>query len=157
MQRITVSLDDNLVTELDAHMERKGYGNRSEVFRDALRAQFETERLETGEAKHCIACLSYVYDHQERDLTQRLVRAQHHHHDVSLSTLHIHLDHDNCMEVAILRGATAEIRALANAILAQRGVRHGHLRLVSAEVALERHGHGKGSKQALHVHSRPKT
>lgn len=158
MHRITISLDDHLVTELDAHMDRKGYANRSEAFRDALRAQVEAERLETGGATHCVACLSYVYDHEERELAQRLVREQHRHHDVSLSTMHVHLDHDNCMEVVILRGLISQIRALANAILSQRGVRHGHLRLISADIAVQAHRHGRKARgPAGHVHSRPKT
>ena len=158
MERITISLEDELLAELDSYMERRGYANRSEALRDALRAELAAEGLSTGRASHCVACLTYVFDHEERELSQRLVRAQHAHHDLGLSTLHVHLDHDNCMEAVILQGSTGKVRELANEVLSQRGVRHGHLHVVPADIVLERHEHGHHhAPRAAHVHSRPKT
>lgn len=155
MERITISLEDELLGELDAYMERKGYANRSEALRDVLRAELAADRLSTGRAAQCVACLTYVYNHEERELSQRLVRAQHAHHDVGLSTLHVHLDHENCMEAVILHGSTGNVREFANGIMAQRGVRHGHLHVVPADIVIQRHEHGH--REAPHTHSRPKT
>jgi CopG family nickel-responsive transcriptional regulator len=158
MHRITISLDDELTAELDAYMHRKGYENRSEAFRDLLRARLEADRGNEAGGRNCVACLTYIYDHEERALGQRLVRAQHRHHDLSLSTLHVHLDHDNCLEVAVLRGNTDKVRTFSNEIVAQRGVRHGHLHLVPADIEIAGHSHGRDSvRRGLHVHSRPRT
>lgn len=149
MERITISLDDELGRQLAALIERKGYGNRSEAFRDILRQHLGQERLESDQAPACIACLSYVYNHHRRELSGRLTEVQHRHHDLSLSTLHVHLDHDDCMEAVILRGATAAVRAFADAIMAEPGVRHGRLHLVPTDLELSTHG-GHG-----HLHSHP--
>ena len=73
-----------------------------------------------------------------------MVEAQHAHHDVSISTLHLHLDHDNCLEATILRGRTEDVTAFASAITAQRGVRHGHLWLVPVDLRVASHEHGSG-------------
>ena len=78
----------------------------------------------------CIATLAYVYDHETRDLGRRLNQAQHKHHDLQVATLHVHLDHDSCLEVAVLRGPAKAVRALADDTVSQRGVRHGQLHLV---------------------------
>jgi len=75
---------------------------------------------------------------------------QHDSHDLNLSTMHVHLDHDNCLETVILRGPTLQVRALADRIIAERGVRHGQLNLVAVDLDIKFHRHG-------HVHSRPKT
>lgn len=158
MQRMTIALSDELAAELDAYMRRKGYENRSEAFRDVLRAQIEADRLESREGRHCVATLSYIYDHEERELARRLVRAQHARHDLSLSTLHVHLDHATCLEVAVLRGSTSRVREFANAVVSQRGVRHGRLHLVPAELEIAPHRHGERQARRMpHVHARPRT
>jgi CopG family nickel-responsive transcriptional regulator len=158
MERITITLDDELLAQFDDYMQRKGYANRSEAIRDVVRDRLEGERLDSGAASHCIGCLTYVFNHHERELSRRLTQAQHDHHDLSLSTLHVHLDHDTCMEAMILRGPTDAVRAFSNAVVSQRGVRHGNLHLVPAEVSMDRHVHGAAVEtHAPHVHSRPKT
>lgn len=158
MQRITVTVDDELKAQFDAFMSRRGYGNRSEAFRDLLRDRLERERVERVSAPACVGCLTYVYGHGERELPRRLVEAQHAHHDLSISTLHLHLDHTNCMEAVILRGRTGEVTAFADAVTAQRGVRHGHLWLVPVELETAPHHHvGEEGSDVLHVHSRPTT
>lgn len=158
MERITITLDDDLLVQFDEFMARNGYLNRSEAFRDVVREKLEGERLESGAATHCIGCLTYVFDHHERELSRRLTQSQHDHHDLSLSTLHVHLDHDTCLEAMILRGPTDDVRNFSNTVVAQRGVRHGNLHIVPADVHLDRHAHGDadGTRDA-HVHSRPKT
>ena len=134
MRRLTISVDDQLATQFDELIERKGYLNRSEAFRDLVRRSLEEGRLKTGTARHCIASLSYVYNHHERNLASRLTEEQHAHHHLTVSAMHVHLDHENCMETVILKGLTAEVITFADSIIAQTGVRHGHLNLVPAEL-----------------------
>jgi CopG family nickel-responsive transcriptional regulator len=167
MQRITLSIDDDLAAALDRHVRRHSYGSRSEALRDILRDVQARERLDerkagAGSARSasasdafCIATLAYVYDHETRALGQRLTEAQHRHHDLQVATMHVHLDHDSCLEVAILRGPAAELRALADETTSQRGVRHGQLHLVPAEVRHDRHVHGRhvhGGSGRTHTH-----
>ena len=160
MERITISLDADLAAEFDRLIAERGYRNRSEAMRDLLRAHLEQSRRSRGEATHCVANLSYVYNHHERDLAERLTTAQHDHHDLTVSTMHAHLDHENCLESVVLRGPTAAVRSFADALIAERGVRHGQLNLIDVEVDAGRaHGHGyrpAGSGHG-HVHLKPKT
>jgi CopG family nickel-responsive transcriptional regulator len=157
MERVTISLDDGLLEDFDAFIKRKGYENRSEAIRDLLRRQLEQDRLEEGRADHAVACLSYVYNHHQRELARRLTSAQHDHHDLMLSTLHVHLDHENCLEVAILKGHTPDVRRFAEATMAETGVRHGNLHLVPAEMITADHPHGQDEDHHHHVHTRPTT
>jgi CopG family nickel-responsive transcriptional regulator len=158
MERFTISLDTELAKEFDALIAERGYSNRSEAVRDLLRAQLEQWRQTHDEALHCVANLSYVYNHHERELAERLMAIQHNHHDLMVSTLHAHLDHENCIETAILRGPTVEVRRFAEALMAERGVRHGNLNLVSVEIG-QRHSHGykpRGhGRSNHHVHLKP--
>ena len=158
MERFTISLDGELAREFDALIAERGYGNRSEAVRDLLRAQLELWRQTRDEAPHCVANLSYVYNHHERELAERLMSIQHDHHDLMVSTLHAHLDHENCIESAILRGPTVEVRQFAERLMAERGVRHGKLNLVSVELG-QRHSHGYKPKghgaSHHHVHLKP--
>jgi CopG family nickel-responsive transcriptional regulator len=163
MERITISLDEALAREFDALIARRGYQNRSEAFRDLLREHLEAARQneDAGGAGQCVANLSYVYDHHARDLAERLTRLQHDHHDLTVATMHAHLDHDNCLESVILRGPTASVRAFADALTAERGVRHGRINIVSVDVANSAHAHGYrprgGATQHLHhLHLKPK-
>ena len=161
MERFTISLDSELAKEFDALIAERGYSNRSEAVRDLLRAQLEQWRQAraAGEATaHCVANLSYVYNHHERELAERLMAMQHDHHDLMVSTLHAHLDHENCIETAILRGPTATVRRFAEQLMAERGVRHGQLNLVSVEIG-QRHDHGykpRGhGRSQHHIHLKP--
>src|SRR5712691_9857329 len=106
MQRITITVDDDLMDDLDRVIEARGYQNRSEAIRDLARAGIQQAAQETGASRDCVAALVYVYDHKARDLSKRLVRSFHEHHEMALSTLHLHLDHDSCMEVTVLKGRT---------------------------------------------------
>ena len=146
MRRITISVDDHLADTFDRLVKRNGYENRSEAFRDLVRDALEHERLEQGATKHCIGTLSYVYNHHERQLAGRLTHMQHEHHDVVVSTMHAHLDHENCIETVILRGPTATVLAFARSVMAETGVRHGKFYPISVEAdAKKRHAH-------VHVH-----
>jgi CopG family nickel-responsive transcriptional regulator len=160
MERFTISLDESLAHEFDHLIARRGYENRSEAFRDLLRRELEAERTSQG-AGHCVANLSYVYNHHERELGERLTRTQHDHHDLCVSTMHAHLDHDSCLETVILRGPVRAVRSFAEAIIAERGVRHGSLNLVSVNLSRGGHAHhdhdDAGEPHSHdHVHLKPR-
>ena len=152
MERFTISLDSALAQEFDALIKARGYSNRSEAVRDMLRQQLEAFRRGRGEARHCVANLSYVYNHHERELAERLTQLQHEHHNLSVIAMHAHLDHEHCIESLILRGPTAEVRNFADALIAQRGVRHGQLNMVAVEIESERHAHAHEGHEAGHAH-----
>jgi CopG family nickel-responsive transcriptional regulator len=152
MERFTISLDADLAVEFDKLIKARGYSNRSEAVRDMLRSQLESFRRERGEARHCVANLSYVYNHHERDLAERLTQLQHDHHNLSVSAMHAHLDHEHCIESLILRGPSAEVRDFADVLIAQRGVRHGQLNMVAVEIDKDRHAHPHGRDEASHTH-----
>ncbi|MBL8471201.1 MAG: nickel-responsive transcriptional regulator NikR [Rhodocyclaceae bacterium] len=161
MERFTISLDEDLAQEFDRLIAARGYSNRSEAMRDMLRGEIERWREERDEARYCVANLSYVYDHHERALAERLAQIQHDHHDLSVSTLHAHLDHETCLESSILRGPTAAVRAFAQTLMAERGVRHGALNVIAVDVDASAHAHphmAAGSDHPYrHVHFKPKT
>ena len=103
----------------------------------------------------CVAALVYVYDHDSRELAKRLTNSFHDHHDLSLSAMHVHLDHGTCLEVAVLRGQAQDVKHLADHVIAERGVRHGRLVMVPADVQAEKHAHaGEASHKHVHVHVR---
>ena len=150
MQRVTITLDDDLMTSLDAFIETRGYTNRSEAIRDLTRAGLTQVAEETTKGGTSIGALVYVYDHDARELPQRLTQTFHDHHDMVLATLHVHLDHENCMEIAALRGKTGAVQHFADHVIAERGVKHGRLMLVPGRLAEERHSHGDA---AAHTHA----
>ncbi|PWC11826.1 nickel-responsive transcriptional regulator NikR [Brenneria roseae subsp. americana] len=130
MQRLTISMDDQLAQDFDELMARKGYANRSEAFRDMLRRELGEMTRKTDQEGECVAVLSYVYDHHERQLSSRLAEMQHDHHDLTVSTMHTHLSHEECVETVILRGTAALVERFAESVMAQTGVRHGQLNLI---------------------------
>ena len=149
MQRITITLDDDLMEELDAMIAEHGYQNRSEAIRDFTRAGMQQAAREKGKAGACVAALVYVYDHAARDLSRRLVANYHDHHDLALATLHVHLDGEHCMEVTALRGAGAEIQHFADHIIAERGVKYGRVVMIPSETA----GTAAPARKRGHRHS----
>jgi len=127
VHRITITIDDDLMAELDRMIEVKGYQNRSEAIRDLARAGLQQASLEEGELDWCVGVLSYTYDHTARDLAKRLTNAHHDHHDMSVASIHVHLDHQRCLEVSILKGKTDDVRHFADHMKAERRVTHGTL------------------------------
>ena len=130
MQRLTISIDDELAERFERWSQDKGYDNRSEAFRDLLRRELGHESLQADPRTPCVATLTYVYDHHERTLSLRLMDMQHDHHELTVSTMHAHLAHDLCVETVILKGPAQEVRAFAQRVLAERGVRQGQVHLV---------------------------
>ncbi len=139
MKRITITLDDELMAQVDKLVGSHGFDGRSEAMRDLVRAGLHVVDEQAGESRQCMAALVYIYDHAARELARRLTERQHDHHDLAVSSLHVHLDHDTCMEVAVLRGETERVRELATKVMAERGVRHG--RLIVVPLDAEKHGH----------------
>jgi CopG family nickel-responsive transcriptional regulator len=168
MERFTISLEQDLALDFDRLIRERGYTNRSEAVRDMLRAALERRRGERDEGTHCVASLSYVFNHHERELADRLTALQHAHHDLCVSTTHVHLDHDDCLETLLLRGPTAAVRHFADALVAERGVRHGQLNLITVEVSgtgakyahagpdAQGHAHGTRGHVHPHVHLKPR-
>jgi CopG family transcriptional regulator, nickel-responsive regulator len=155
MQRVTISLDETLVEQFDEFRAVHGYGNRSEAFRDLLRERLGSDRLTRDVGGDCVASLTYVFDHHERELASRLTRASHDNHDLVVSTLHVHLDHDNCMETTVLRGPVRRVREFADGLTTQPGVRHSQLNILPVELREEAHGHGPMDAPHRHLHAEP--
>lgn len=140
--RFTVSLEKRLLAQFDDMLSQKGYGNRSEALRDLIRDALVGYKWSSPE-EVMAGTITLIYDHHVADLAGRLVRAQHEHHDIILSTMHIHMDHSHCLEVLAVRGKTGRIRALADSLIREKGVVHG--KLVSTTT-------GSGLSTEAHVH-----
>lgn len=131
MQRVTITLDDDLLETLDSLSQRRGYNNRSK--RSVIFARRSGAGGHPEHGTQGFAVLSYVYEHEKRDLASRIVSTQHHHHDLSVATLHVHINHDDCLEIAVLKGDMGDVQHFADDVIAQRGVRHGHLQCLPKE------------------------
>jgi CopG family transcriptional regulator, nickel-responsive regulator len=141
MQRVTITIDDDLVAEIDAFMEARGYANRSEAIRDLARSGLSQSSLEMADGRDCVATLSYIYDHAARELPKRLTQDFHEHPSLAQATLHVHLDRDSCLEVTVLKGRSSDVKAFADHVIAERGVRHGHIVFMPADVSGSQHEH----------------
>jgi len=126
LKRFGVSLEEDLLENFDRHIEGAGYANRSEAIRDLIRdALVRKEWREEQENKVTAGAVILVYDHHRRGLGEKITEAQHHHFTQIISTLHVHLDHDNCLEVILLKGMAGEIRKIADSLISTKGVKHG--------------------------------
>ena len=121
LTRFGVSLDEELLEPFDALCAVKGYSNRSEAIRDLIRKALVAEEWQQADGQGA-GTLTLVYDHHKNDLARRLTQMQ---HDIIIATLHVHLDHHNCLEVLILKGEAARVRALADKLISCKGVKHG--------------------------------
>ena len=124
LTRFGVSLDEELLEPFDALCAVKGYSNRSEAIRDLIRKALVAEEWHQADGQGA-GTLTLVYDHHKNDLSRRLTQMQHDEHDIIIATLHVHLDHHNCLEVLILKGEAARVRALADKLISCKGVKHG--------------------------------
>jgi CopG family nickel-responsive transcriptional regulator len=149
MERVTISVSDAFAADLGRFMAEHGYANRSEALRDLARAGLERARTDGVASGACFATLVYVYNHQTRELARRLTESHHARHDLEVATLHVHLDHEHCLEVALLRGEAAEVKDFSASVIAQRGVLHGQVSFVPVRV--EEHAHDADGRPHLHV------
>jgi CopG family nickel-responsive transcriptional regulator len=122
--RFGVSVDERLLDRFDALIAERGYVNRSEAMRDLMRAALVQEQWKSGEGE-AVGTVTLVYDHHASDLSDRLTAQQHSHHKEIVSTLHVHLDHDHCLEVLVLRGIPHVIERIATELIGTKGVKHG--------------------------------
>src|SRR5262245_3124139 len=123
--RFGVSAEENLLESFDRLAATRGYGNRSEAIRDLMRDALVQARIETQpDQTEVIGSLTFVYDHHARQITDRMAELQHANHNLVVSVLHVHLSHDDCMEVIVLRGPVKEVRNLADSLLSLKGVKH---------------------------------
>ncbi len=132
VERIGVSLEKKLLSKFDKLIAKKGYQSRSEAIRDLIRQQMSDERLADPKAK-AVAAVFVVYDHHSTKLMEKLTDLQHYHLLRTISSMHIHLDEHDCLEVIVLRGKVAEINKMAENMLSQKGVKLGKVGLVAAE------------------------
>jgi len=130
LERIGVSLDKGLLAEFDELIARQGYQSRSEAIRDLVRQQLSQERLADPQTE-AVAAVVLVYDHHATKLTERLIEVQHSNLLQAISSLHVHLDRHDCLEVVVLRGRVREINRLGEQILSMKGVKLGRINLVA--------------------------
>jgi len=152
--RFGVAMENSLLTELDAIVEARGT-TRSEILRDLVRAEVSKQKVRKGEP--AVAALTLVYDHHVRDLTERLTELQHGLGDAVRSTMHVHLDHDHCLEVIVMRGAADVLKDAAQRMLATRGVKQGGLEIVTDMArhdpgVVHAHVHEHDGKTHVHAH-----
>lgn len=122
--RFSISSEGPLLARFDSLIAEKGYGNRSEAIRDLIRNALVEEVL-ADESAEAVGTVTLMYDHHVSELSNKLTDHQHHHHRTIVSTLHIHLDDHDCLEVVVLRGKAGEIKALADSLISTKGVKHG--------------------------------
>jgi len=146
MQRITMTIDDELMETLDGYMKAGGHKNRSEAVRDLVRAGLLKQPEIDDSSRQCMAALVYAYDHETRKLSKRLTDEHHSHTDLSIATLHYHINEASCLEVSLLRGVKSEVEHFAQHVIGQRGVRYGQLVVVPANAE-------GGTKGHRHIHS----
>lgn len=128
--RFTVSVPADLARQLDRLARAKGYRSRSLAVADMIRAWL-VEHQQKFEGKEIAGTITLVYDHHKHGLQETLTDLQHDHHDSIISTLHVHLDHHNCLEVLVVRGRSAEIQRMADKLISAKGVKHGKLTITT--------------------------
>lgn len=128
--RFGVSLDSDLLEKFDALCDDRCYQTRSEAIRDLIRNTLVQQEWEDTE-REIAGTLTLVYDHHKSDLAQRLTEIQHDAHDIIITSLHVHLDHHNCLEVLVLKGPGQQVRTLSQRLVSTKGVKHGKLSLTT--------------------------
>ena len=131
LSRIGVAIDAELLDKFDALIEKRGYTNRSEAFRDLIRNELIEEAWESPN-QQVVGTVTLVYDHHVRQLSEKLTDLQHDHHQQVLSTLHVHLDRDNCLEVLVVKGKASVVGRIADALISSKGVKHGRLTITTS-------------------------
>jgi CopG family nickel-responsive transcriptional regulator len=129
--RFGISLDEKLLESFDQLIEEKSYMNRSEAIRDLIRASL-VENLVAADDAEVVGTVTLVYNHHVRDLSDKLTEHQHAHHDQIISSLHVHLDAHNCLEVLIVRGTSQVVKKIADELIGVKGVKHGKLVMTTA-------------------------
>lgn len=155
ISRFGVSADDDLLRSFDRLIADQGYATRSEALCDLMRDSLVKARLEKQpEGADVLGSLTLVYDHHANELTDKMAVIQHAHHGLVVSVLHVHVNHDDCMEVIALRGPVREVRVLAESLLSLKGVKHGKLFITLPSGMIT--GNSRPAKKAHgHAHTHP--
>jgi len=132
--RFGVSLDGNLLDRFDDLIAKKGYTNRSEAIRDLIRDNLVGQEWDAN--KETVGTVTIVYDHHVRALTDKLTSIQHDYQHLIVSGMHVHLDHDHCLEVLVVRGRGSEVKKVADILIGTKGVKHGKLATTTTGKAL---------------------
>lgn len=130
--RFGVSLDKDLLHRFDDHIKGRQYNNRSEAIRDLIRQELVTR--EWADDQNVAGAITFLYNHHNRDLLSRITDIQHDHQDVIISTQHIHLDHDHCLEIIAVKGNAKEIKILASSLSSVKGVQYGSINIASTHL-----------------------
>ena len=136
LSRIGIALDSELLKRFDGSIQRRGYTNRSEAFRDLIRDRLVTEQTAEPDAT-VVGTVTLIFDHHAHGVTEKLTEAQHAHHELIVSTSHAHLDHDSCLEVLIVHGKSAQVAQFADLLIGLKGVQHGRLVMTVPAHAIE--------------------
>ncbi len=128
--RFGISINEKLLEQFDKLLLQKGYSNRSEAIRDLIRNQIVELEWE-NEEEEVAGTITLIYDHHVRQLSDILVNLQHDYHHMILSTMHLHLDHHNCLEVLAVKGMAGEVQQLAERLISVKGIKHGKLTITS--------------------------
>jgi CopG family transcriptional regulator, nickel-responsive regulator len=136
LSRIGVAIDTNLLEKFDRLIAQRGYTNRSEAFRDLIRDALVEKSWESPDSL-VVGTVTLVYDHHVRLLSDKLTDIQHDFHRSILSTLHVHLDHDHCLEVLVVQGKASDVRKVADVLISTKGVKHGRLTITSSGAELK--------------------
>ena len=134
LERFSVSIDEDLLARFDGKVEKDGYPTRSKAVADLIRQSLVEEEWKKG--KEVAAAIIMVYDHHRRNLSNRLTHIQHDYHDLIISSQHVHLDHDNCLELVVVRGRPGKVGELANRLRATKGVKYCSLAAASTGAEL---------------------
>ncbi len=129
--RFSVSLPADLFRELGRMTREKGYDNRSLAVADMIRDHLVEHRHQQRRGETA-GTITLVYDHHTRHVQELLTSIQHDHPGLIVATLHVHLDHDNCLEVLVARGKAVAMKRMADQLIAARGVKHGRLNVTSS-------------------------
>lgn len=135
--RFSVSMEPELLEAFDKRLTSAGYESRSRALADIVRAYLIDEQWQDAEAE-VVGTVTIVYNHHDHDVEQRLTELQHAHHGAIACTTHVHLDAEDCLEVIVVRGKVAKVRALAEQIITSPGVKHGRLVCTAAVGRLHR-------------------
>lgn len=135
LKRFSISLEETLLETFDRFISEHQYDNRSEAIRDLIRKSLVKKEWQAD--KQVMGLISLVYDHHQPNLQEKITEAQHNFHHHIISSTHVHMDHDNCMEVIIVKGKAGEVQKLANSLIALRGIRDGNLTMSSTGKALQ--------------------
>jgi CopG family nickel-responsive transcriptional regulator len=127
--RLSISLEDSLCSTLEEMVQKSKYKNRSEYIRDLIRDKLVAEQWE--DADEVLGTITLVYNHHQRELSEKITHIQHHSHDNVLAATHVHLSHEICAEMIMVRGRAEDIRHLADTLRQQRGVLHSGLTMSS--------------------------